>query len=240
MLTPADDLTGLLALGPTRRELSEFLMVYRFAIAEVTTKINILREEFNQVHDYNPIEHVKSRLKSPESIIAKANRIGCELDAASLRGQIRDIAGVRVVCSFVHDVYAIFEMFVDQHDIEVIEVEDYIEQPKPNGYKSLHAIVRIPVFLSSGPQQVDVEMQFRTVAMDFWASLEHKIYYKYDRQVPKALLDELREAADIAAGLDTRMQRLHREINGFAAGPAPADLRRRVAERTRLTPPPGP
>lgn len=233
--TPGDDLTSFMALAPTRRELSEFLMVYRFAIDEVTTKINILREEFNQVHDYNPIEHVKSRLKSPESIVTKARRIGCELDIAAVREQIRDIAGVRVVCSFVHDVYAIFEMFVDQHDVEVVEVEDYIADPKPNGYKSLHAIVRIPVFLSSGPQMIDVEMQFRTVAMDFWASLEHKIYYKYDRQVPGALLDELRDAAEIASGLDARMQRLHREINGFAAGPASEDVRRRVAERSGVS-----
>jgi len=212
---PDDDLTSLLALAPTRRELAEFLMVYRFAIDEVTTKINILREEFNQVHDYNPIEHVKSRLKSPESIVAKARRIGCPLEIPSIREQIRDIAGVRVVCSFVHDVYAIFDMFVDQTDVEVIEVEDYIASPKPNGYKSLHSIVRIPVFLSGGPQLIDVEMQFRTVAMDFWASLEHKIYYKYARQVPAALLEELRDAAEIAAGLDERMQRLHREINGI-------------------------
>ena len=226
-----DDLASFVGVAATPRELAEFLMVYRFAIDEVTTKLNILREEFNQVHDYNPIEHVKSRLKTPQSIVAKARRIGCPLDIAEIRGRIRDIAGVRVVCSFVHDVYAIFEMFVDQTDVEVIEVEDYIEQPKPNGYKSLHAIVRIPVFLSGGPQLVDVEMQFRTVAMDFWASLEHKIYYKYDRQVPIALLDELRDAADIAAGLDARMQRLHREINGEINGVAPGQLTR-PASRT--------
>lgn len=130
----------------------------------------------------------------------------------AIRGHIHDIAGVRIVCSFVTDVYSIFEMFTEQSDITVVEVEDYIADPKPNGYKSLHSIVRIPVFLSTGPQPVDVEMQFRTVAMGFWASLEHKIYYKYDRQVPAALLEELRDAADVAAGLDDRMQRLHREV----------------------------
>lgn len=207
-----DDLTEVVGFAKTRRELTQFLMLYQFAIDEVTTKMNILREEFNHDHDYNPIEHVKSRLKSEDRILAKARRIGCELDVGSIREQIRDIAGVRVVCSFVTDVYAIFRMFVDQTDVTVVEIEDYIANPKPNGYKSLHAIVRIPVFLSAGPQLVDVEMQFRTVAMDFWASLEHKIYYKYDRQVPAELLDQLRDAAEIAAGLDDRMQRLHREI----------------------------
>ena len=211
-LTEPDDFATFVGLAPTRRELTQFLMMYQFAIDEVTTKINILREEFNQVHDYNPIEHVKSRLKSPESIVAKARRIGCDLDVDAVRGQIRDIAGVRVVCSFVSDVYAIFDMFVRQSDVTVVEVEDYIADAKPNGYKSLHAIVTIPVFLSTGAELVDVEMQFRTVAMDFWASLEHKLYYKYDRQVPPALLDELRDAAGIAAGLDDRMQRLHREL----------------------------
>lgn len=209
------DLAAFMDLAPTRREMTRFLMMYGFAIDEVTTKIDILRQEFNHIHDYNPIEHVTSRLKSPEGIIVKARRIDCDLDVASVGARIKDIAGVRVVCSFVKDVYTLFEMFTAQTDVTVVEVEDYIANPKPNGYKSLHAIVQIPVFLSTGPQPVDVEMQFRTVAMDFWASLEHKIYYKYDRQVPSGLLDELRDAADIAAGLDERMQRLHREISGL-------------------------
>lgn len=209
-----DDHAAFLGLATTRRDLTRFHMLYRFAIDEVRTKVNILREEFAHTHDYNPIEHVTARLKSPEAIVVKARRLDCPLEIDAVREHIRDIAGVRVVCSFVSDVYAIFEMFVEQADVTVIEVEDYIANPKPNGYKSLHAIVRIPVFLSTGPQAVDVEMQFRTVAMDFWASLEHKIYYKYDRHVPQELLDELRDAADIAAGLDERMQRLHREIQG--------------------------
>lgn len=209
----SEDLASFAGLAPTRRELTRFLMVYGFAIDEVMTKVNILRQEFKHIHDYNPIEHVTSRLKSPEGIVNKARRIGCGLEIDAVRAQIRDIAGVRIVCSFVSDVYAIFGMLADQSDVSVVEVEDYIANPKSNGYKSLHAIVQIPVFLSAGPQLVDVEIQFRTVAMDFWASLEHKIYYKYDRQVPSGLHDELRDAAEIAAGLDDRMQRLHREIN---------------------------
>lgn len=189
-----------------------FLMVYKFAIDEVTTKITILREEFEHLHDYNPIEHVNARLKSPESIIDKAVRRGCTLDPAVLRRQVRDIAGVRVTCSFVSDVYTIFDLLTGQNDIEVVEVEDYIASPKPNGYRSLHAIVQVPVFLSTGVEHLPVELQFRTVAMDFWASLEHKIFYKYNRDVPADLLAELTAAADTAAGLDARMQRLHREV----------------------------
>ncbi len=187
-------------------------MIYRFAIYEVVTKIKILREEFGLVHDYNPIERVDSRLKSADRIMAKARQIGCPLTVEDVRAQVRDIAGVRVTCSFKSDVYSIFRMFCDQADITVVEVEDYIATPKPNGYQSLHAIVRVPVFLSQGAEQVDVEMQFRTLAMDFWASLEHKIYYKYDRHVPASLLAELKDAADVAARLDDQMERLHREV----------------------------
>jgi len=198
----------------TRREFAEFLMLYRFAIDEITTKVNILRGEYAQIHDYNPIEHIESRLKAPEGIVEKAARRGCRLDIDSIRQTIHDIAGVRIVCSFESDVYSVFEILRRQTDITVVEVEDYIAAPKPNGYRSLHAIVQIPVFLSSGAELVDVELQLRTVAMDFWASLEHKIFYKYGRRVPAALLDELHDAAITAAELDQRMQRLHSEIAG--------------------------
>jgi len=198
---------------------SRFIMIYRFALYEVTTKINILREEFGLVHDYNPIERVDSRLKSAERIVAKARQRGCRLTVDEVRANVRDIAGVRVTCSFKSDVYTIFGMFCDQADVTVVEVEDYIKHPKRNGYQSLHAIVRIPVFLSSGAELVDVEMQFRTLAMDFWASLEHKIYYKYDRKVPAALLDELKEAADAASSLDDQMERLHREVTSAKVVP---------------------
>jgi putative GTP pyrophosphokinase len=201
----------------SHRDTTRFLMVYKFAIDEVTTKVNILREEFAHLHDYNPIEHVTARLKSPESIVRKAHRRGVALTVDGIRASIRDIAGVRVTCSFVSDVHTIFTMFSEQADITVVEVEDFIADPKPNGYQSLHAIVEVPVFLSGGPQHVPVEMQFRTVAMDFWASLEHKIYYKYDRDVPPELLDELRDAAETATRLDARMQRLHQEVHGRSA-----------------------
>jgi putative GTP pyrophosphokinase len=200
------------ALAASSHEFNRFLMVYKFAIDEITTKINILREEFALLHDYNPIEHVGARLKSPASIVEKARRRSCPLTFAGVRDAIHDIAGVRITCSFLSDVYTIFDMFSAQDDVTVLEVEDYIASPKPNGYQSLHAIVQVPVFLSGGAELVLVEMQFRTIAMDFWASLEHKIYYKYDRAIPTALLDELKEAAETAARLDERMQHLHREV----------------------------
>ena len=204
--------------APLVAEFRRFSMIHKFAIDEVTTKINILREEFINLHDYNPIEHVNSRLKSVQSVIAKARRRGCALEIDAVREEIRDIAGLRITCSFVSDVYTMFEVFTAQSDITVVDVEDYIANPKPNGYQSLHATVQVPVFLSTGAELVYVEMQFRTVAMDFWASLEHKIYYKYDRDVPESLLAELKEAAETAAALDRRMQRLHREVADLQPG----------------------
>ena len=199
-------------------EYTRFAMIYRFAMNEVTTKINILRDEFRHLHDYNPIEHVNTRLKSAESVMSKVQRRNVPATLGGIRENIRDIAGVRVTCSFVSDVYTIFDVFTGQPDVTVIDVKDYIASPKPNGYQSLHAIVQVPVFLSTGAEHVYVEMQFRTVAMDFWASLEHKIYYKYDRDVPPSLLQELKEAAETAAGLDQRMEKLHRAVSALPGG----------------------
>lgn len=195
-------------------ELQRFLLEYRFGMQEIETKVAILRDEFQYLHDYNPIEHVSSRVKSPDSLVAKVVRRGIEPDFASIRESITDIAGVRITCSFTTDAYRLFDLLTQQDDVTVRVVKDYIAAPKPNGYKSLHAIVEVPVFLSSGRVTVPVEVQFRTIAMDFWASLEHKIYYKYERQVPAELLADLKDAAASAAELDERMQRLHRELHG--------------------------
>ena len=198
-----------------RDQFQRFLREYEFGMREVETKISILRDEFLHDHAYNPIEHVKSRLKSPDSIVEKIARKGIEEpDFDRIREEITDIAGVRVTCSFVADVYQLFELLTQQDDITVRVVKDYIAQPKPNGYKSLHAIIEVPVFLSTGALSVPVEVQFRTIAMDFWASLEHKIYYKFSNQVPSHLVESLSDAADAAAELDTRMERLHREAHG--------------------------
>jgi putative GTP pyrophosphokinase len=199
------------------------MMPYKFGIDEVNTKIQILREEFEQLHAYNPIEHVSSRLKTPESLVQKVVRKGCDPSFDAIREAITDIAGVRVTCSFISDVYRTFELLGAQSDLRVLEVRDYIAHPKPNGYKSLHAIVEIPVFLSTGPTPVIVEVQFRTIAMDFWAALEHKIYYKYDRAVPSELLADLTRAAETAAELDAKMERLHSEIRGVTHAAPSAD-----------------
>ncbi len=195
-----------------RDELQRFLLEYQFALKEVETKIAILRDEFLHMHDYNPIEHVSSRVKSADSLVEKVTRKGVDPDFPSIRAHIHDVAGIRITVSFVADAYLLFDLLTAQDDVTVREVKDYIAEPKENGYKSLHVIIDVPVFLSTGRVDIPVEVQFRTIAMDFWASLEHKIYYKFDRQVPGDLLGSLKDAADTAAELDERMERLHREV----------------------------
>jgi putative GTP pyrophosphokinase len=201
-----------------------FMLEHKFGMDEVVTKLSILRDEFAHLHDYNPIEHVSSRLKSPESLVEKMRHKGLSPEDRpsfqEIRSRVTDIAGVRVTCSFVSDVYRVFDLLTQQEDIHQVEVRDYITTPKANGYRSLHALIEVPVFLSGGAVRVLVEVQFRTVAMDFWASLEHKIYYKYRRDVPQDLLDGLLDAARTAYALDTTMERLHQEVRGLDDLPA--------------------
>ncbi|MEZ3161237.1 GTP pyrophosphokinase family protein [Microbacterium sp. BWT-B31] len=218
MPPPADK--DLLAFARQMREdFARFMMEHRFAVDEVLTKVTILREEFMHLHRYNPIEHVTSRVKSARSILEKVVRKGGEPTLAAIRAQVTDIAGVRITCSFIDDTYRVLDALTSQHDIRVLEIEDYIAHPKPNGYKSLHVIIEIPVFLSTGPVPVVVEVQIRTIAMDFWASLEHKIRYKYDGDVPAHLAAELADAAKAAEQLDQRMEQLHALVHGPASGP---------------------
>lgn len=198
-----------------KTNLTRFMMSYKFALNEMNTKIDILMQEFQYIHDYNPIEHVKSRLKTPENILKKVQRKGFELSLPSMKENIRDIAGVRITCSFLSDIYKVSEMLQSQKDITVIECKDYIKNPKPNGYKSLHLIIQIPIFMSDRVENVYVEVQIRTIAMDFWASLEHKIYYKYDKEVPSKLIDELKEAADSVSQLDNKMESIHRKVSEY-------------------------
>lgn len=197
-----------------RDEFQRFLLEYEFGLKEIETKIEILRDEFLYMHEYNPIEHVSSRVKSTDSLLDKVRRRGLPPGLDVVRQHITDIAGVRITCSFTADVYRLFELLTRQDDVTLLLVKDYIAEPKENGYQSLHAIVEVPVFLSTGAVRVPVEIQFRTIAMDFWASLEHKIHYKYDRQVPEGLLASLKDAADTASELDARMERLHRALHG--------------------------
>ncbi|MEQ6390773.1 GTP pyrophosphokinase family protein [Bacillaceae bacterium S4-13-58] len=194
-------------------ELIRFMMAYKFAVEEINTKINILQQEFQYIHEYNPIEHVKSRVKNPESIFKKIHRKGYEVSLDSIRENIRDIAGIRITCSFISDIYKISRMLQEQKDITVVEVKDYIENPKQNGYRSLHLIIQIPIFMSDREENVYVEIQIRTIAMDFWASLEHKIYYKYNQEIPHRLVGELKEAAKSATELDVKMESIHHEVN---------------------------
>lgn len=195
-----------------RTEITRFMMKYKFALDEIETKIEILKEEFQSLHDYCPIEHTKSRLKSPESILKKLYRKGKEISLESIEENIKDIAGLRITCSFISDIYRVSDMLLSQSDLRILNVKDYIKNPKPNGYQSLHLLVEVPVFLSDRVEKVCVEVQIRTIAMDFWASLEHKIFYKYNQFVPERLLHELKAAADTANALDHQMERLHREI----------------------------
>ncbi|KMJ56595.1 GTP pyrophosphokinase [Bacillus sp. LL01] len=200
-------------LKAVKQELTRFMMMYKFALDEMNTKINILQEEFKYIHSYNPIEHTKSRIKTPQSIFKKVQKKQLPISLDSIKENIHDIAGIRISCSFISDIYKISDMLQQQKDITVIECKDYIKNAKPNGYQSLHLILEIPVFMSDREENVKVEIQIRTVAMDFWASLEHKIYYKYKKTVPEHLLQELKEAADVAAELDLKMERIHEEVN---------------------------
>ncbi|MDT0189610.1 GTP pyrophosphokinase [Rothia terrae] len=210
---------ALSAMRAVGEDFTQLMMEYQFGINEVMTKIEILRQEFMQRNRYNPIEHVSSRIKTPESIAKKLVRKGIPLDSEQIAQNIFDIAGIRITCSFIADTYRVLDALASQSDITVLQVKDYIKNPKPNGYKSLHAIVQVPVFLSTGPKDVVVELQIRTIAMDFWAALEHKIFYKYEGEVPDHLVDELTETARVAAELDERMERLHTSVHGEGNGP---------------------
>lgn len=207
------DVDNNLDIKQMRIELTRFMMYYKFALEKMNTKINILKQEFQYIHNYNPIEYVKSRLKTPENILKKARRKGIELSLASIKENIRDIAGLRITCSFISDIYKLSDMLQKQRDITLIECKDYIKNPKPNGYKSLHLIIQIPVFMSDRVDDVYVEIQIRTIAMDFWASLEHKIYYKYEKEIPEELKKELKEAAELVSQLDEKMESIYKKVS---------------------------
>lgn len=209
-------------MGRQLRQLDDFMLGYKFAIDEVVTKIQILREDYDHAHDHNPIEHIGSRLKSPESILAKARRKGQPVDLDSIRANTLDIAGVRVTCCFLSDTYAVRDVIAGQEDVRVLEERDYIAAPKANGYQSLHLIVELPVYRARAVSRVPVEIQLRTIAMDFWASLEHRIYYKYGGEVPVGLVEDLTEAAAAVNTLDRTMQDLHQQVHAPRA-PAPAE-----------------
>ena len=193
----------------------EVVLSYSSAIRLINTKLDILIDEFQRVHRYNPIEHIKSRLKTSESIVKKLKRHGLESTIDNMIEYVNDIAGIRVICSFTTDIYRIAEMIRNQRDIHVISVKDYIKNPKSSGYTSYHMIVQVPVYLSDKIVETKVEIQIRTVAMDFWATLEHKINYKFEGHVPEYIREELVECAELVAALDERMLELNEEIKGL-------------------------
>ena len=188
------------------------MFLYNAALKEVGTKLDILNDEFQHVHQYNPIEHIKARIKTPESIVKKLKRNGYESTIENMVKYINDIAGIRIICSFTSDIYRIADMISEQRDIKVIAVKDYITFPKASGYKSYHMIVTVPVYLSDRTVDTKVEIQIRTVAMDFWASLEHKIHYKFEGDAPEHIKSELVECAKMVSDLDARMLSLNEEI----------------------------
>lgn len=194
----------------------EVVLIYNSALKEVGTKLEILNDEFQHVHQYNPIEHIKSRIKTPQSIVKKLKKNNYESTIANMVEHVNDIAGIRVICSFISDIYRIAEMLIKQNDIRVISVKDYIQNPKPSGYKSYHLLITIPIFLSDRIVDTKVEIQIRTVAMDFWASLEHKIHYKFEGNVPEDIKNELVECATMVSDLDSKMLALNKEVQKFA------------------------
>ncbi|OOM77793.1 GTP pyrophosphokinase family protein [Clostridium sp. BL-8] len=193
-------------------EISETLLIYRSAIKEVKTKLDILDDELKIKRKRNPIEYMKSRVKTPNSIMEKLRRKGFEMSIKSAKKNLNDIAGIRVICSFVGDIYDIANMLIRQDDIKLIEEKDYIKSPKPNGYRSLHLVVEVPIFFSDHVEPVRVEVQIRTIAMDFWASLEHKLYYKTSGESPAHITQDLKECAELIASTDMRMQDIHKEV----------------------------
>lgn len=190
----------------------EVLLLHKFALSEIETKVNILNEEHKVLNKYNPIEHVKTRIKMPESIIKKLGKKGLEVNIENIQENITDIAGIRIICSFKNDIFVVAKMLESQNDIEVVRIRDYVTNPKENGYQSYHMLVKVPVFLSEKTVKMTVEVQIRTSAMDFWASVEHKINYKNDNKMTMQIRKQLRECSVAASKLDEEMYRINQQI----------------------------
>ena len=202
------------ALKPLMEEFQDFILLrntYHAAIREVSTKLEILDDEFQVRYDYNPIHHMECRLKSPRSLFEKLERKGLEIEIASIY-QITDMAGIRVICNYIDDVYAVASLLLKQDDIKLIRRRDYIKEPKESGYRSLHLVVEIPVFLSDKTEMVPVEIQLRTIAMDTWASLEHELKYKRSGGITPEMEEELKDCANAMAEVDRRMEEIHKAL----------------------------
>ncbi len=199
-------------------ELNEWrylFVIHKFGLEEIVTKLNILNEEYDFLHATNPIEHIETRIKNPKKTVEKLIRQGYPISAQSARENLHDIGGIRVICSFVEDVYEIYDKLKRQSDLTIKEVKDYIKDPKDNGYRSLHLLVEVPVYMTDKVEYVTIEIQIRTIAMDFWASLEHKLYYKQGKVVPRQVLIGLNQCADLAALLDEKMQDIRNKMTPY-------------------------
>lgn len=197
-------------------EWNSALLLYDAALKEINTKLEILNNEFKMAHQYNPIEHIASRIKTPQSIAKKIRHSERELTVENIIKYVNDVAGIRIICSFTSDIYRIADLIAKQSDIKVLKIKDYIICPKTNGYTSYHMIVSVPIFLSEQTVETKVEIQIRTIAMDFWASLEHKIYYKFEGNAPEHIQKELKECSEIVAYLDQKMLTLNEEIRNYS------------------------
>ncbi len=196
-------------------EWKKVMLMYDSALKEINTKLEILNNEFKLNHQYNPIEHITSRMKSPQSIAKKLRHNNRELTVENIVKYINDVAGIRIICSFTSDIYRIADLIAAQSDVNVLKVKDYMMCPKPNGYTSYHMIISVPIYLSETMVNVKAEIQIRTIAMDFWASLEHKIYYKFEGNAPERISKELKECAEIVSFLDHKMLSLNEEIRMY-------------------------
>ncbi len=194
------------------REFEEMMMMYSCAIKEVKTKLQVLNDELSLTKKRNPIEFIKTRIKQPDSIATKLKKKGLPITVEATRENLNDVAGVRVICAFIDDIYKVADMFTMQDDIKLIKIKDYIKNPKMNGYRSLHLIVEVPVFFSDRKKQMRVEVQIRTIAMDFWASLEHRVKYKKDVKDAENIVYELRACADVINRTDYHMQAIRDRI----------------------------
>ena len=192
------------------------MFLYNAALKEINTKIDILNDEFQHIYHYTPIEHIKSRIKTPASIVNKLKKNGYETSVENMVKYVNDIAGIRIICSFTSDIYLIADMITKQSDLKVVSVKDYITHPKVSGYQSYHILVTVPINLTQGIVDTIVEIQIRTIAQDFWASLEHKIYYKFEGNAPDYIRRELQECANIVSNLDRRMLSLNEKIQEFS------------------------
>ena len=195
------------------KQFEELMMMYKYAIREVKTKLEVLNDEFSVKYKRNPIEFIKDRIKEPMSIVDKLRRDNNEISIPSIMYNLNDVAGIRVICSFIDDIYDVANMLTKQDDIKLIKMKDFIKNPKDNGYRSLHLIVEVPVFFSDRKQPMKVEVQIRTIAMDFWASLEHKLKYKKDIKECQLISEELKQCADVISSTDNKMQEIKYRID---------------------------